>query len=46
LRERGHDVREQALTSGLQAVVKQNKNQTMGWVSGADPRREGLVLGE
>jgi gamma-glutamyltranspeptidase/glutathione hydrolase len=46
LRERGHDVKEQALTSGLQAVVKQNKNQTMGWVSGADPRREGLVLGE
>jgi gamma-glutamyltranspeptidase/glutathione hydrolase len=46
LRERGHEVREQALTSGLQAVVKQNKSQTIGWVSGADPRREGLVLGE
>jgi gamma-glutamyltranspeptidase/glutathione hydrolase len=46
LRERGHEVREQALTSGLQAVVKHNKNQKMVWVSGADPRREGLVLGE
>jgi gamma-glutamyltranspeptidase/glutathione hydrolase len=46
LRERGHEVREQALTSGLQAVVKQHKNGQAAWVSGADPRREGLVLGE
>jgi gamma-glutamyltranspeptidase / glutathione hydrolase len=46
LRERGHEVREQALTSGLQAVVKQNKNEKTVWVSGADPRREGEVMGE
>lgn len=46
LRERGHEVREQALTSGLQAVVKQNKHGQMLWVSGADPRREGEVMGE
>jgi gamma-glutamyltranspeptidase/glutathione hydrolase len=46
LRERGHDVREQTLTSGLQAVVKHNKNGKPAWVSGADPRREGWVLGE
>ncbi len=46
LRERGHEVREQALTSGLQAVVKQNKNGQTVWVSGADPRREGEVMGE
>ena len=46
LRERGHEVREQALTSGLQAVVRQSSNQTTTWVSGADPRREGSVLGE
>ena len=46
LRERGHEVREQALTSGLQAVVKQHKNDKPMWVSGADPRREGWVLGE
>ncbi|BDU59032.1 gamma-glutamyltranspeptidase [Limnohabitans sp. MORI2] len=46
LRERGHEVREQALTSGLQAVVKQNKNGKNVWVSGADPRREGEVMGE
>jgi len=46
LRERGHEVREQALTSGLQAVVKQNKHGQMQWVTGADPRREGEVMGE
>ena len=46
LRERGHEVREQALPSGLQAVVKQNSHKQTVWVSGADPRREGLVLGE
>jgi gamma-glutamyltranspeptidase/glutathione hydrolase len=46
LRERGHEVREQALTSGLQAVVKQNRNEKFVWVSGADPRREGEVMGE
>jgi gamma-glutamyltranspeptidase/glutathione hydrolase len=46
LRERGHQVREQALTSGLQAVVKQTKHGQTSWVSGADPRREGEVMGE
>ena len=46
LRERGHAVREQALTSGLQAVVKQNKHGQTVWISGADPRREGEVMGE
>jgi gamma-glutamyltranspeptidase/glutathione hydrolase len=46
LRERGHDVKEQALTSGLQAVVRHNKSGRSEWISGADPRREGVVLGE
>jgi len=46
LRERGHEVREQALTSGLQAVVRQNTSGRSEWISGADPRREGVVLGE
>ena len=46
LRERGQEVREQALTSGLQAVVRQSSKQPTSWVSGADPRREGSVLGE
>ena len=46
VRARGAEVREQTLTSGLQAVVKQNKNGQTVWVSGADPRREGEVMGE
>jgi len=46
LRERGHEVREQALTSGLQAVVKQKQEKQSVWVGGADPRREGEVRGE
>jgi gamma-glutamyltranspeptidase/glutathione hydrolase len=46
LRERGHEVREQALPSGLQAVVRQTVNGKSVWVSGADPRREGEVMGE
>ncbi|MBC7470785.1 MAG: gamma-glutamyltransferase family protein [Ramlibacter sp.] len=42
LRSRGAEVREQALTSGVQAI------QAMpgGWFGGADPRREGVVVGE
>ena len=46
LRERGHEVKEQALTSGLQTVVRRNTAGRSEWVSGADPRREGVVLGE
>ncbi len=42
LRLRGADVREQTMTSGVQAI------QAMpdGWFGGADPRREGVVIGE
>lgn len=46
LRARGGEVREQALTSGLQAIVRKTENGQALWVSGADPRREGVVLGE
>jgi gamma-glutamyltranspeptidase/glutathione hydrolase len=42
LQARGHDVREIELTSGLQAIEK----TAHGWFGGADPRREGLVLGD
>ncbi|HEY9109983.1 MAG TPA: gamma-glutamyltransferase family protein [Roseateles sp.] len=42
LRNRGHAVVETDLTSGLQ-VLQHVKG---GWVGGADPRREGVVLGE
>jgi gamma-glutamyltranspeptidase/glutathione hydrolase len=42
LRRRGAEVREQAMTSGLQAITR----VPGGWFGGADPRREGVVMGE
>lgn len=42
LRARGAEVLEQPLTSGLQAI----QTTPGGWFGGADPRREGLVLGD
>ncbi|MCC5842127.1 MAG: gamma-glutamyltransferase family protein [Opitutales bacterium] len=38
----GHEVRVEALTSGLQAI---QKTET-GYFGGADPRREGIVMGD
>ena len=38
----GHEVREMEMTSGLQAIERTPK----GWFGGADPRREGDVLGD
>ena len=39
---RGHDVREIAMTSGLQGIVRVTlPNGRPGWTGGADPRREG-----
>lgn len=43
LRERGHTVSERELTSGLQAIMRLNDGTLFG---GADPRREGVVMGE
>ena len=42
LRSRGHEVREQNLTSGLQAI----QTTAQGLRGGADPRREGVVMGQ
>ena len=42
LRQRGHEVKEQALPSGLQAIQVRGK----GLYGGADPRREGIVKGD
>jgi gamma-glutamyltranspeptidase/glutathione hydrolase len=42
LKGRGHEVREMEMTSGLQAIERTPK----GWFGGADPRREGVVLGD
>jgi gamma-glutamyltranspeptidase / glutathione hydrolase len=42
LKGRGHEVREQGMTSGLQAIGRTSS----GWFGGADPRREGVVRGD
>ena len=42
LRDRGHRVVEFELTSGLQAIQR----TPTGWHGGADPRREGIVMGD
>ena len=42
LKTRGHEVREMEMTSGLQAIER----TPSGWFGGADPRREGVVLGD
>ncbi len=42
LRARGAEVRELPLTSGLQAIQR----TPGGWFGGADPRREGVVMGD
>jgi gamma-glutamyltranspeptidase/glutathione hydrolase len=46
LRARGTAVREAALPSGVQAIVRRTLNGRDEWISGADPRREGTVMGE
>ena len=46
LRARGTEVRTQALTSGVHGVMRQQRDGKAVWVSVADPRREGVALGE
>ena len=45
LRMRGAEVRELAMTSGLQAITRGNIHGQPMWLGGADPRREGVVMG-
>jgi gamma-glutamyltranspeptidase/glutathione hydrolase len=42
LKARGHETLEVPLTSGLQGI----KKTPIGFIGGADPRREGVVLGD
>jgi gamma-glutamyltranspeptidase/glutathione hydrolase len=42
LKARGHEVREMDMTSGLQAI----RRVPGGYFGGADPRREGVVMGD
>ncbi len=46
LRARGAEVREMNLTSGLQAIMRAEIHGTPMWLGGADPRREGVVMGD
>lgn len=45
LRQFGHVVKAQELPSGLQAIVRMHAQDQSFWLGGADPRREGLVMG-
>jgi gamma-glutamyltranspeptidase/glutathione hydrolase len=47
LKARGHDVREIDMGSGLQGIVRTRlPDGSMVWSGGADPRREGVALGD
>lgn len=45
LRALGHDVSVAAQSSGIATIVRTPPGQGPAWTGGADPRREGLVLG-
>lgn len=46
LKARGHEVREMNMTSGLQAITRGEAQGKQLWMGGADPRREGVVMGD
>ncbi len=46
LKARGHEVREIPMTSGLQGIVRVRLADRDAWSGGADPRREGIALGD
>ena len=46
LKAQGHAVIETDLTSGLQSITRSGLKPGARWLGGADPRREGIVLGE
>jgi len=46
LKARGHEVRVMTQTSGLQGIQRTNVDGRPGWFGGADPRREGIVMGD
>jgi gamma-glutamyltranspeptidase/glutathione hydrolase len=46
LRTRGAEVREMNMTSGLQALTRTEVHGKNLWMGGADPRREGVVMGD
>jgi gamma-glutamyltranspeptidase / glutathione hydrolase len=46
LKARGHEVREMDMTSGLQGIARGQAHGQPVWWGGADPRREGVVMGD
>jgi len=46
LRQRGAEVRQMNMTSGLQAITRAQVHGEPMWLGGADPRREGVVMGD
>ncbi|WP_306714557.1 gamma-glutamyltransferase [Burkholderia dolosa] len=46
LKGRGHDVQVVEMNSGLQGIQRLNVQGQTVWFGGADPRREGIALGE
>jgi gamma-glutamyltranspeptidase/glutathione hydrolase len=46
LKARGHDVRVMPQTSGLQGIQRIVTDGRTGWIGGADPRREGIAMGD
>ncbi|CAG1018547.1 gamma-glutamyltranspeptidase / glutathione hydrolase [Burkholderiaceae bacterium] len=46
LKARGHKVEPMAQTSGLHAIQRRTHGARVGWFGGADPRREGIVMGD
>ena len=46
LKARNHEVREVNMTSGLQAITRGMVHGAQVWMGGADPRREGVVMGD
>ncbi len=46
LQARGHDVRVMPQTSGLQGIQRRLRDGRPAWFGAADPRREGLAMGD
>jgi gamma-glutamyltranspeptidase/glutathione hydrolase len=46
LKARGHELLEVPMTSGLQTIIRGQAHGTPLWMGGADPRREGIVMGD
>lgn len=46
LEDKGHQIRQEEQTSGLQAIMRVRRNGEDMWFGAADPRREGVARGD